>query len=202
MEAHGQGGQALHVGAVDQLLATDHMRLEEKEASGKAWAWPIFLLHYTTVNVMNKVLPLRLAARPSHHLEPHCTFSYAYCSCSMMGSLSRKALMQGAMLRPTMPCFFRAVRQVESTWLDAMKSLEQLTTSTSWRGQRVKQLEKDSKSHQSEHEGVMKEKIPIFYGKCILHHPRPRTTFHPEGKLLKQQQNLGQQTEQMDGMLK
>lgn len=49
--------------------------------------------------------------------------------------------MQGAMLRPTMPCFFSAVRQVASTWLDAMKSLEQLTTSTSWRGERVKQLE-------------------------------------------------------------
>lgn len=42
--------------------------------------------------------------------------------------------MQGAMLRPTMPCFFSAERQVASTWLDAMKSLEQLTTRTSWRG--------------------------------------------------------------------
>lgn len=31
VEAHGQGGQALHVGAVDQLLPTDHMRLEAEE---------------------------------------------------------------------------------------------------------------------------------------------------------------------------
>lgn len=73
-----------------------------------------------------------------------CTFSYAYCSCSMMGSLSRKALMQGATLRPTMPCFFSAVRQVASTWLDAMKSLEQLTTSTSWRGERELENSKHS----------------------------------------------------------
>lgn len=42
--------------------------------------------------------------------------------------------MQGAEFRPTMPCFFSAVRQVARTWLEAMKSLEQLTTSTSWRG--------------------------------------------------------------------
>lgn len=48
-----------------------------------------------------------------------------------MGSRSRKAFMHGAMLRPTTPCFFRAVRQVASTWLDAKNSLEQFTTSTS-----------------------------------------------------------------------
>lgn len=50
----------------------------------------------------------------------------------MMGSLSRKALMQGAMFNPTTPCFFRAVRQVANTWLDAMNSVEQFTTRTSY----------------------------------------------------------------------
>lgn len=43
--------------------------------------------------------------------------------------------MQGAAFRPTMPCFFSAVRQVASTWLEAVKSLEQPTTSTSWRAE-------------------------------------------------------------------
>ena len=44
--------------------------------------------------------------------------------------------MQGATLRPTTPCLFSAARQVARTWLDARKSLEQLTTSTSCRGER------------------------------------------------------------------
>lgn len=33
VKTHGQGGEALHVGAVDELLATDHVGLEEKETS-------------------------------------------------------------------------------------------------------------------------------------------------------------------------
>lgn len=58
----------------------------------------------------------------------------------MTGSLSRKALIQGAILRPTTPCFFRAVRHVASTWLDDMNSLEQFTTSTSWAWSRPKTI--------------------------------------------------------------
>ena len=50
-----------------------------------------------------------------------------------MGSRSRKALIQGAMWRPTTPCLLMALRHVASTWLEAMNSGEQFTTSTSWR---------------------------------------------------------------------
>lgn len=41
--------------------------------------------------------------------------------------------MQGAMLRPATPCLFSAERQVANTWLEAINSLEQFTTSTSWK---------------------------------------------------------------------
>lgn len=33
VETHGQGGEALHVGAVDELLATNDVGLEEEETS-------------------------------------------------------------------------------------------------------------------------------------------------------------------------
>lgn len=33
VETHGQGGEALHVGAVDELLTTDYVGLEEEETS-------------------------------------------------------------------------------------------------------------------------------------------------------------------------
>lgn len=110
MKAHGQGGQALHVGTVDQLLATDDVGLKAKETSRLAAPQGDFRL----VSLYNcKHSPHWLLSWNGRKLLG--TFSYAYCSCSMMGNLSRKALMQGAMLRPTTPCFFSAERQVAST---------------------------------------------------------------------------------------
>lgn len=60
------------------------------------------------------------------------TFSYVYCSCSIMGSRSKKALIHGAVFKPKMPCCFKALLHVAKTWLEETHSEVQFTTRTSY----------------------------------------------------------------------